>query len=170
MVQKTTGIACFFIMLGIVFTGPALGAAPLGAAVGLRALGGLELTPIEPFQAKAQGAVVGGAFVETRFNRWLGLGLSVGTHYAAPSNLSGGFLYRGHWGTELRPYLSFRWFERPASGVLELAAGNLLGPVLRYDAYLLTYRYFFYMGVGLEPYLELYFSKGDPVGRHSLVV
>jgi hypothetical protein len=138
--------------------------------VGVRTGAGLELSGAEPFPVKPQGTLSAALFAEARLNRRLGLGLAAGAHYTAPSDLSEGFQDRGHWGLDLRPYLSVRWLEHPASPSLELGLGNLLGPVIRYDGYLLTYRYFFFMGLGVEPYLELHFLKGSPGGRHSLVI
>jgi hypothetical protein len=149
---------------------PVPDAAPRTPAAGIRTAAGVEVTAVDPLPAKAQGAGGASLFAEARLNSWLGLGLAAGVHFTAPSDLSEGFQYRGHWGADLRPYLSLRWLERPASDAVELAVGNLVGPVLRYDGYLLTYRYFFFMGAGLEPFLELHFRNGKQAGRHSLVI
>jgi hypothetical protein len=144
-----------------------VGAAPLGFSTGIRSSGGLQLTGYEPFPVKAQATASAGPWVEGQINHRLGVGLAVQAHGVAPSNLSGGFQYRGYWGIDLRPYLGVRWLEHSASDALELVAGNLVGVILRYDGYFQTYRYFFYMGLTAEPYLELHFRQGS--GRHSLV-
>jgi len=165
---KTIAIAAA-VLLAVRLLGPAaLGAAPQGFSTGLRAGGGIELAGSDPFPVKAQGAGSGGLYAELQLNRWLGLGLAAQAHFTAPSSLSGGFQYRGHWGADLRPYLSVRWTEHSASENLELVAGNLVGAIARYDGYLQTFRYFFYMGIYVEPYLELHFPGGAG-GRHSLV-
>ncbi|MBN1835671.1 MAG: hypothetical protein JW820_07465 [Spirochaetales bacterium] len=169
MPGKTIAIAAAVLLILAVFDAQWLEAAPHSFSTGFRAGGGMEIAASEPLPAKAQGAAGAGPFVEFQFNRWVGLGLAVQPHVTFPSDLSAGFQYRGHWGTDLRPYLSVRWLEHPASGALELVAGNLLGPVIRYDRYFLTYRYFFYLGVSVEPYLELHFRQGAGRLRHSLV-
>ena len=156
MGRKTIG-AVLGITLYAVACAVAAGAVPQRPAVGLGVGAAVVLSGSEPFPAKAQGQFRSGAFAQAHLNSWLGLGLAAHWHHTAASDLSGGFYYRGHQGAELRPYASFRWLEHPASETLELAAGNLLAAILRYDRYLLTYRYFFHMGVAAEPYLELHF-------------
>ncbi|MBN1838268.1 MAG: hypothetical protein JW820_20585 [Spirochaetales bacterium] len=169
MPGKTIAIAAA-VLFAVSLSGPAaLGAAPQGFSTGLRAGGGIELAASDPFPLKAQPAGNAGPFVEVQLGRWVGLGLAAQPHVTGPSDLSEGFQYRGHWGTDLRPYLSVRWLESSASESLELVAGNLVGGIVRYDRYFLTCRYFFYLGVSVEPYLELHFRQGTGRSRHSLV-
>jgi hypothetical protein len=127
---------------------------------------GATLSRLEPFPLKYQGTVSGQLLAEWFPRDWLGLGVSAGTHLAAASDLSAGFYYRGHWGLDLRPYALFRWSAGASAGSPEILLGGALGPVVRYDRYLLTYRYLFYLGAALAPFVELH----DSTARHSVVV
>ena len=124
--------------------GPALG-------VGFGAGAALARSPYWP--AKAQSWLSMRLLLETPLENILGLGFSLGYHFADDSNLAAGFLYKGHHGLEAAIYLLFRSAldaDRPAARY-----GMAVGGSVNFDVYNRTELLFFYPSYTAKPYLEL---------------
>ncbi len=110
--------------------------------------------------AKAQMWLSARLLLEAPLVAILGLGFSLGYHWYDESNLTAGFLYRGHRGLEARMCLLLR------SGLIagRPRGGLAVGGSANFDLYNRTELLFFYPSLVAEPYLELPIA-GPP--RHT---
>jgi hypothetical protein len=111
---------------------------------------------------KAQVAWEGGALAELPLFSFLSLGFSLAYRFTAPSDLAGGFLYRGHRGTCPGLYLAAKVPLVRAPKHMGLLAGLAAGGSASLERYSLTELYFFYTSIFLEPFLAFYFPSLGP--------
>jgi len=154
---------------GLLLLLPTLAAAPLssdtvirGFALGLRSGWAMALTQSPLFPMKAQAAWEGGALAELPLFSFLALGFSLAYRFTAPSDLAGGFLYRGHGGICPSLYLAARVPLVRAPKRMGLLGGLAAGGSASFDRYSLTELYFFYPSIFLEPFLAFYFPSQGP--------
>jgi hypothetical protein len=156
-------------IFGLLLLLPPLAAAPLssypavqGFALGMRSGWAVALTQSPLFPMKAQAAWEGGVLAELPLFGFLAVGISLDYRYTAPSDLAGGFLYRGHGGICPGLYLSIKAPLIRAPKRMGLLGGLATGGSASFDRYSLTELYFFYPSVFLEPFLAFYFPRLGP--------
>jgi len=156
-------------IFGLLLLLPPLAAAPLssdfairGFALGLRSGWALALAQSPLFPMKAQAAWQGGALAEFPLFGFMAIGVSLEYRYTAPSDMAGGFLYRGHGGICPGLYLSIQAPLIRAPKRMGLLGGLATGGSASFDRYSLTELYFFYPSVFLEPFLAFYFPRLGP--------
>lgn len=138
-----------------------------GFSVGVRSGGALGLTDSPIFPMKAQAGWELGLLADFPLFPPLAGGLALGYHQWFPSDLSAGFLYRGHSGAELALYLSAKALLWRVAGRLDVLAGLEAGASSNFDRYSLTELYFFYPGVLMQPFLEFHFRM---LGANTLIL
>ena len=134
---------------------PLAHADPDWLTLGLTSRAGANFTRDPRFPTKGQTDLAVGGLIEFVPLSFLGIGTELGYHWTKPSNLDGGFRYRGHAGWDLRLYVMLRYLRLAESSKLLLFLGSNQGVTARLDHYDLTTLHFFYLGVFLHPYLEL---------------
>ncbi len=146
-----------------------LAAAPLpaypavrGFALGLRYGWAMALTQSPLFPMKAQAAWEGGVLAELPLFGFLAVGFSLAYRFTAPSDLAGGFLYRGHGGICPVLYLAAKAPLVRTPKHMGLLGGLAAGGSASFDRYSLTELYFFYPSIFLEPFLAFYFPRLGP--------
>ena len=161
MGKKATVLLLALLALGAAAPQPS--GAIDGFALGAGFNGAVALTRRELLPAKAQAAGSLALLIDIPLYSSLFFEAAWQLHGVLASSLSGGFQYRGHWGNALR-LAAGGGFALPHSGALSLELGASAGASLNVDRYALTRLSFFYPGVFLEPYLELYWSR---LGKNS---
>lgn len=164
MVRKTTLFLCFLIF-ALVLPTPVTGIT--GVALGIGTHGGVALAD-DPVgfspdfytpKAQALGAVT--ALLDIPLFASLSLGFGLQLHTTTASSLAGGWSYRSHWGGGLRLSAGYGVQLSSSSRPLQLELGASAGASFNFDRYTWTTLLFFYPGVFLEPYLELYNPKRE---------
>jgi len=164
MVRKTTLFLCFLIF-ALVLPTPVTGIT--GVALGIGTHGGVALAD-DPVgfspdfytpKAQALGAVT--ALLDIPLFASLSLGFGLQLHTTTASSLAGGWSYRSHWGGGLRLSAGYGVQLSSSSRPLQLELGASAGASFNFDRYTWTTLFFFYPGVFLEPYLELYNPKRE---------
>ena len=122
-----------------------------GFSFGIRAEGGVMLVRDNRYPLKVQPWAGIGAGAELSLFKTLSSGLALFVHNTWPSSLSGGVIYRGFSGIELRLHLAYKSPLLPEPNLLIGLAGWVTA---RLDRYTYTELAFFYPGAGLEPMLE----------------
>lgn len=120
-------------------------------AFGIGAEGGVMLVRDNRFPLKVQPWAAMGAGAELSLFKSLSSGLALLVHNTWPSSLSGGVIYRGFSGIELRLHLAYKSLLLSAPNPLIGLAGWVTA---RLDRYTYTELTFFYPGAGLAPLLE----------------
>ena len=156
-------------IFGLLLLLPPLAAAPLspypavrGSAFGLRSGWTMALTQSPGFPMKAQAAWEGGVLAEFPLFGYVAVGITLDYRYTAPSDLAGGFLYRGHGGICPGLYLSIQAPLIRAPKRMGLLGGLATGGSASLDRYSLTELYFFYPSIFLEPFVAFYFPSQGP--------
>ncbi len=122
-----------------------------GFAFGLRAESGVMLVRDNRYPLKVQPWAGIGAGAELSLIKALSSGLALFVHNTWPSSLSGGVIYRGFSGIELRLHLAYKSPLFPTPNLLIGLAGWVTA---RLDRYTYTELAFFYPGAGLAALLE----------------
>ncbi len=164
MVKKTT-LLFFFLAFTVVLPTPVQGIS--GFALGVGTHGGVAVAddPVgfspDFYTPKVQvvGAVT--ALLDIPLFASLSLGFGLQLHTTTASSFSGGWSYRSHWGGGLRLSAGYGVQLPASSRPRQLELGASAGASFNYDLYTWTTLYFFYPGVFLEPYLELYNPKRE---------
>ena len=166
MVKKTTLFLCFLIF-AVLLAAPVGGIG--GLALGLGTHGGVALTdhPDEFYTPKAQAVAAMTALLDVPLFASLSLGVGLQLHTTTASSLAGGWSYRSHWGGGLRLSAGYGVQLPASSRPLQLELGASAGGSFNYDLYTWTTLFFYYRGVFLEPYLELYNPKRE---KHSFAL